>query len=138
MLFFGKNPKGMILSSGVSMTCMSRISWGKYTKIGKNVKLSGLGKEGITLGDNVSIGDYSQVIVATTLQDIGLGIKIGNNVGMGEFGYLGGAGGCAIAERLCAGSNRRKSCKSLASQINRASPVRRNYFPSRQGKLSLG
>jgi len=98
MLFFGKNPKGMILSSGVSMTCMSRISWGKYTKIGKNVKLSGLGKEGITLGDNVSIGDYSQVIVATTLQDIGLGIKIGNNVGMGEFGYLGGAGGLSIGD----------------------------------------
>ena len=98
MLFFGKNPKGMILSSGVTMTNMSNIRWGKFTKIGKNVKLSGLGKEGITLGDNVSIGDYSQVIVATTLQDIGLGIKIGNNVGMGEFGYLGGAGGLSIGD----------------------------------------
>ena len=55
--------------------------------------LSGLGKEGISLGDNVSIGAYSRIVVSTSLNNIGKGIKIGNNVGIGEFAYLGGAGG---------------------------------------------
>ncbi|MBK7805854.1 MAG: acyltransferase [Saprospiraceae bacterium] len=98
LLFMGRNPKGMILSSRVSITYLSKIKWGKFLKLGKNVSLSGLGKEGIIFGDNVSIGDYSQIIVATTLQNIGKGIQIGHHVGIGEFAYLGGAGGLSIGD----------------------------------------
>lgn len=98
LLFMGRNPKGMILSSGVDITYLSKIQWGKFLKLGKHVRLSGLGKEGIVFGDNVSIGDYSQVIVATTLQNIGKGIHIGHHVGIGEFAYLGGAGGLSIGD----------------------------------------
>jgi acetyltransferase-like isoleucine patch superfamily enzyme len=96
LLFMGRNPKGMILSSGVNITYLSKIKWGKFLKLGRNVALSGLGKDGITFGNNVSIGDYSQIIVATTLQNIGKGIHIGHHVGIGEFAYLGGAGGVSI------------------------------------------
>lgn len=98
LFFMGRNPKGMILSSGVKMTYLSKIQWGKFLKLGKNVSLSGLGKEGIIFGDNVSIGDYSQIIVATTLQNIGKGIHIGHHVGIGEFAYIGGAGGLSIGD----------------------------------------
>ncbi len=98
MIFSFRNPKGMIRSSGVNLIYLSKIQWGKFLKIGKNATLSGLGKEGIVLGDNVSIGDYSQIIVATTLQNIGKGIHIGHHVGIGEFAYLGGAGGLRIGD----------------------------------------
>ncbi len=96
LIIFGRNPKGMMMSTGVKMINQSKIRWGRYLKIGRNVTLSGLGKEGLILGNNVSIGDYSSLIVATTLQDVGKGIVIGNNVGLGEFAYLGGAGGLSI------------------------------------------
>jgi acetyltransferase-like isoleucine patch superfamily enzyme len=98
LFFKGRNPKGMIISSGVNITYLSKIQWGKFLKLGRNVSLSGLGKEGITFGDNVSIGDNSQIIVATTLQNIGKGIHIGHHVGIGEFAYLGGAGGLSIGD----------------------------------------
>jgi acetyltransferase-like isoleucine patch superfamily enzyme len=51
---------------------------------------------GITIGDNVSIGSDSKVIVSTSLNNIGIGITIEDNVGIGEFAYLGGAGGLSI------------------------------------------
>ncbi len=103
LLLKGRNPKGMILSSGVKMIYQSKIRWGKFLKLGRNVMLSGLGKEGIVFGDNVSIGDYSQIIVATTLQNIGKGIHIGHHVGIGEFAYLGGAGGLSIGDDCIVG-----------------------------------
>ncbi|MEY2829960.1 MAG: hypothetical protein RIQ33_1818, partial [Bacteroidota bacterium] len=40
----------------------------------------------------------SRLIVSTTFNDLGKFIKIGNNVGMGEFAYLGGAAGLEIGD----------------------------------------
>lgn len=98
LLVRGRNPRGMMLGSGVTFMYSHRIKWGRFLKAGKHVTFSGLGKHGLVLGDNVSIGDFSSVIVSTTLQDTGHGITIGNNVGIGEFAYLGGAGGLTIGD----------------------------------------
>lgn len=94
----GKNPKGLLLGTNTTWFATGRISFGKFLKLGDNVSLSGLGKEGITIGNNVGIGSYSKVIVSTSLNDIGKGISIGNNVGIGEYAYLGGAGGLEIGD----------------------------------------
>jgi len=75
-----------------------KIKWGKKLKLGNDVLLSALGTEGIILGDNVGSGSYSCIIVSTTFNNLGSFIKIGNNVGMGEFTYLGGAGGLEIGD----------------------------------------
>lgn len=93
-----KLPKGMLRGENVKFIAAGRISFGTFLKLGNNVTLSGLGIEGIKLGNNVSIGSHSKVIVSTSLNDIGKGITIGNNVGIGEFTYLGGAGGLEIGD----------------------------------------
>jgi acetyltransferase-like isoleucine patch superfamily enzyme len=51
---------------------------------------------GIRIGNQVSIGSYSQIIVSTSLNDPGEGISLGDRVGIGEFAYLGGGGGLTI------------------------------------------
>ena len=71
--------------------------------MGNDVSISALGKEGVFFGNNVGIGDFSRVIVSTSLNDIGSYIKIGNNVGIGEFAYLGGAGGLEIGDDCIVG-----------------------------------
>lgn len=96
MLLNFRRPKFMMLSGKARFRYLSKISWGRFLKLGEHVVLSGLGSDGIRLGDNVSIGAYSRLIVATSMNNMGKGIKIGNNVGMGEFAYLGGAGGLEI------------------------------------------
>lgn len=98
-----KKPRGLLLGKNSKWIAPTRIRFGKFLKIGDHVTLSGLGTEGIVLGDNVGIGSFSQVIVSTSLNQIGKGIKIGNNVGIGEFAYLGGAGGLEIGDNCIIG-----------------------------------
>ena len=98
VLLKGKNPKGILLGKNSKWIASSRITFGRFLKLGDNVTLSGLGTKGLSIGDNVGIGSHSQVIVSTSLNDLGKGIKIGDNVGIGEFAYLGGAGGLEIGD----------------------------------------
>lgn len=102
-LLYLKNPKGAILGKRVKLFNVPKIHYGKFLKLGNDVSISALGKEGVFFGNNVGIGDFSRVIVSTSLNDIGSYIKIGNNVGIGEFAYLGGAGGLEIGDDCIVG-----------------------------------
>ena len=103
VLFLIRKPKGMMLGKGVSFFNISKIKWGKFLRLGNQVYVSALSKNGIQFGNNVSIGAFSRVIVSTSLNDIGDKIVIGNNVGIGEFAYLGGAGGLEIGDECIVG-----------------------------------
>jgi acetyltransferase-like isoleucine patch superfamily enzyme len=98
LLFRLRLPRMLMLGKRVSFFNLSRIRFGKFLKLGDDVHLSGLGLQGIVMGDNVGIGAFSRVVVSTSLNDIGTYIRIGNNVGIGEFAYLGGAGGLEIGD----------------------------------------
>ncbi|WBO85408.1 acyltransferase [Hymenobacter yonginensis] len=92
----GRASHGAMLGRGVSFQYLSGIRFGRWLKAGDQVRFSGLSTEGLTLGHSVSIGAFSQVIVSTSLQQPGAFIRIGHHVGIGEFAYLGGAGGLRI------------------------------------------
>lgn len=102
-LFYFRKPKGAMLGADVSFFNISKIKWGRFLRLGHNVHISGLGKKGVQFGDNVSIGAFSRIVVSTSLNNIGEGITIGNNVGIGEFAYLGGAGGLTIGDECIVG-----------------------------------
>lgn len=103
LLFLFKNPKMALLGKGVSFFNTPKISFGRFMKLGNNVHISALGRIGIMIGDNVSIGAFSRVVVSTSFNHLGEYIKIGNNVGMGEYTYLGGAGGLEIGDECIIG-----------------------------------
>jgi len=98
-----RNPRMALFGSGVRFFNLGGIRWGRFLRLGDQVYISALGKYGVSLGDNVSIGAYSRLIVSTTLNDMGSHIRIGNNVGIGEFAYLGGAGGLEIGNNCIVG-----------------------------------
>lgn len=103
LLLYGKNPKMAILGRRVSFFNTPKIKFGRFLKLGNDVHLSALGRQGIRLGDHVGIGAFSRVVVSTTLSQIGESIIIGNNVGIGEYAYLGGAGGLEIGDECIIG-----------------------------------
>jgi len=103
VLLFLKKPKGLLLGKGVTFFNISKIKYGKFLRLGNQVYVSALSKNGINFGDNVSIGAFSRIIVSTSLNEIGDKITIGNNVGIGEFAYLGGAGGLEIGDECIVG-----------------------------------
>lgn len=135
VLLLGKRPKGLLLGKGVSFWYSHKISFGRFVKLGKEVSLRALGREGITLGDNVSIGDYSKLVVSTTLDNPGVGIRIGDNVGMGEFAYLGGAGGLTIGDDCIIGQY--FSCHPENHHFQRTDLPIRHQGVNRQG-ISVG
>lgn len=69
---------------------------GGLTRIDEFCKLSCLSENGIILGRNVKIGAYSRLIASGSIAILGKGIEIADNVGIGEFSYIGGAGGVKI------------------------------------------
>jgi acetyltransferase-like isoleucine patch superfamily enzyme len=103
LIFYAKNPKMALLGRNVKFFNTSKIKFEKYLKLGDHVYMSGLGKEGIILGNNVGIGAFSRLVVSTTFDQPGAFIRIGNNVGIGEFAYLGGAGGLEIGDDCIVG-----------------------------------
>ena len=94
----GRASGGAMLGRGVRFQYLGLIRFGKWLKVGDFVRFSGLGASGLALGDRVSIGAHSQVIVSTSLAEPGQFIRLGHRVGIGEFAYLGGGGGLSIGD----------------------------------------
>ena len=103
LLFRGMRPNHWFLGKGVSIFLASKVKMGKWVQLEDGVHLSGLGTEGIRIGNNVRIGAFSRLVASTTFDQPGKGIRIGNNVGIGEFAYLGGAGGLSIGDNCIIG-----------------------------------
>lgn len=96
LLLYGKIPHWLFLGAGVRLFNVANMRFGKFVQLEDQVYLSALGNQPLTLGNNVKIGAYSRLIISTSFNDIGSHIQIGDNVGLGEFAYLGGAGGLEI------------------------------------------
>ena len=96
LLLRGRKPNTIMLGRKVRIFNLAHVTWGKWNKLEDYVYISALGKGLVELGDNVGIGAYCRLIISTSFNNLGSHIKIGHNVGIGEFAYLGGAGGLEI------------------------------------------
>ncbi len=103
LLFRFKKCKMALFGRGVRISSSHKFTYGRFLKLGDMVSINAMGKKGVQLGSNVSIGSFSRIIVATTMDNPGEGINIGDNVGIGEFAYLGGAGGLQIGNNCIVG-----------------------------------
>lgn len=59
--------------------------------------------EGISLGRNFKLGAHWRMIASGSIRDLGKGIVVGDNVGISEFTYIGGAGGVVIGSDCIVG-----------------------------------
>ena len=107
------------LAHGV-LECAKRYTWNEREKflneeiyvketgynlsVGKGCYLDALSTDGISFGDNVSIGKYTCIECSGTLKDLGKGLVVGNNVGLGTHGFLGCAGGVSIGDNTIFGN----------------------------------
>jgi len=95
-IFRGRFFKTLFLGRGVRFQYQHNIRFGKWNQFEDQVYVSALGRAPIQFGDNVRIGAFSRIITSTSFNNIGTSIQIGNDVGIGEFAYLGGGGGLKI------------------------------------------
>lgn len=69
--------------------CPSKMSFGRNLNIERGCYIDALSVEGLQMGENVSFGYNTCLRVTGTLGNIGNGIIIGNNVGLGSHGFYG-------------------------------------------------
>jgi acetyltransferase-like isoleucine patch superfamily enzyme len=96
--FITKRFKWVFMGKSVSIFNKNGLRIGNNVTIGDYVKLSALGTGGLSIDDNVNIGSFSHIIVSTSFNNIGEFIRLGKNVAVGEFSYLGGGGGLEIGK----------------------------------------
>lgn len=95
--------KRVFIGRGVELRNRRKIRLGCGVTLGDFVRVDGLSKDGVDLGDHVNIGDYTRIEASGTITNIGCGIKIGDNSGIGSFSFIGGAGGVSIGRDVIMG-----------------------------------
>jgi acetyltransferase-like isoleucine patch superfamily enzyme len=81
------------------------IEIGRYAAIGDGTILSGLGRDGLRIGNRVNIGAYARLVVGTDISNPGSHIFIGDGCGIGEYSSIGGSGGVSIGSNTIIGQH---------------------------------
>ena len=84
--------------------CKRLLLFGSSMNIDRNCYIDALSVDGIKFGKNVSVGKYTVIECTGSLQHLGKGFKVGNNVGLGTKGHYGCAGGIEIGDDTIIGN----------------------------------
>jgi acetyltransferase-like isoleucine patch superfamily enzyme len=88
---------------GVVLRNTRNFSAGTNLIIGDYSMIDCLSHQGINLGDNVTIERLTTILCTGVLRNKGEGVKIGNNTGINQGGYIGGQGGVEIGDNVIIG-----------------------------------
>lgn len=102
---FLKKAKGLFLvGKKVHITHGKHITCGKNVKFEDYAEIQGLSKDGIILGNNVTIGRETMIRPSSYYgKDLGQGLVIGNNSSIGPHGYVGCSGKVVIGNNVMFG-----------------------------------
>jgi acetyltransferase-like isoleucine patch superfamily enzyme len=92
------------MAPGVKLRNARLCSFGKGVTLEVGVILDGLSYEGVTLGDNVTIGAYSE-IRSSMLSSLGAGLRFGKNSACGAYSFIGAGGPIRIGEHVIMGQH---------------------------------
>lgn len=91
------------LGSGVTIRFKSKLSIGRGCTVGDRVVIDALSRKGIVLGSGVSIPDSTYIRCTGVFSDLGEGLVIGSNSGLGHFNFINAQGGVYIGEDVIVG-----------------------------------
>jgi acetyltransferase-like isoleucine patch superfamily enzyme len=81
-----------------------RLRVGRNVRIGHDTYISAFGKEGIQIGNDVSVREHGWIQVTSQLDDPGEGLRIGDGSYIGPRVVLGAGGGIRIGRRVMLGA----------------------------------
>lgn len=86
---FVKESKGLIfIGHRTSLKHKDKIRLGKTIIIGDNVEINALSKDGVRIGNNVSIQSNTIIECTGVIRNLGEGLVIGNNVGIAQNCFI--------------------------------------------------
>ena len=81
-----------------------RLRVGRNVSIGNDTYISAFGRDGIEIGDDVSVREHGWIQVTSRLDDPGTGLRIGDGTYIGPRVVLGAGGGIRIGRRVLFGA----------------------------------
>jgi acetyltransferase-like isoleucine patch superfamily enzyme len=94
----------LFLAPGVHWRNAGMIRLGRGITMDRGVIVDGLARRGVEIGDNVMIGPYC-VIRASTLTNLGEGVRIGKGSSLDAYSYIGAGGGVSIGDSVIMGQH---------------------------------
>ena len=82
-----------------------QIRTGRSLTLGDYVEINALSKEGVSIGDNVSIGKNAIIECTGVIRELGEGLVIGNNVGIAQNAFIQVRGKVVIGNDIIFGPN---------------------------------
>jgi acetyltransferase-like isoleucine patch superfamily enzyme len=76
---------------------------GRATVVADDVLLNALSRDGLRLGRNVTVGRGATLTCTGVFARPGVGVRIGDRVGIGEYSHIGGQGGVSIGNDVLLG-----------------------------------
>jgi acetyltransferase-like isoleucine patch superfamily enzyme len=99
------NCKGIpLIGKGVRISNPQLISCGRAFVVEDFAEIQGLSREGISFGDNVTIGRGAQIRPSGYYgRDVGVGLTVGNDSNIGPQAYIGASGGIVVGHQVLFG-----------------------------------
>lgn len=92
------------IGARVRLRSRGRLSYGRGVTIGHGCYIDALSEKGVQLGEHTSLGRNTRIECTGNLRDIGVGLRVGQNVGLGADGFFGCAGGVEIGSDTILGN----------------------------------
>lgn len=101
---FLKKSKGIVFAErGVRIYHGHKIKCGSNLNLKEFSTINALCSDGITIGDNFTLGKFSMIECSLALKDVGQSLKIGNNVGINHYCFIGVRGKIIIGDNVLFG-----------------------------------
>jgi acetyltransferase-like isoleucine patch superfamily enzyme len=82
-----------------------RLHVGRSVTLEDDVRIDALSCDGIRLGNNVSIARFTVIEATGVISDLGQGFAIGDNSNLGDYNFVGAAGGVRIGNNVLIGQH---------------------------------
>lgn len=100
-----RTTRRVFLHPTATVACPSKVVFGDNLSIGRECRINALSREGLVLGRNVSMGARTEIELTGSFRNIGKGMVVGDNVGLGTHGLFGsGVGGLRIGSDTIIGN----------------------------------
>jgi acetyltransferase-like isoleucine patch superfamily enzyme len=93
----------VFVASDVRVRGKGQLNLGRGSTLERGVVLDGYARHGVTIGERTRIGAYAIVSCTSHLSLYGKGFSIGSDSGIGEFSFIGAAGGVKVGNNVIMG-----------------------------------
>ena len=105
LIIFRQSVGLVFIGRGAEIRNIKQITFGRGVTLDRDVLIDGLSRDGVRLGNGVSVGRSSILRCTGVLSSIGVGIDIGDNSGLDAFCFIGAAGGVRIGKDVIMGQH---------------------------------